>query len=123
MARGALSAPTNRRQTGWEGVIPRKGEQRMRNYELAFVVDPEVEDSSLPEIEEKVKGWVEASGGVISHVDRWGKRRLAYPIEKKNEGYYFILQLELPPRAGVEIEREMRLSEQILRYMITSVDE
>lgn len=92
----------------------------MRNYELAYVVDPEVEDSSLPEIEEKVKGWVEASGGVISHVDRWGKKRLAYPIQKKNEGFYFILQLELPPQAGVEIEREMRLNEQILRYMITS---
>lgn len=92
----------------------------MRNYELAFVVDPEVEDSSLPEIEEKVKGWVEASGGAISNVDRWGKRRLAYPIKKKNEGYYFIFKLELPPQAGVEIEREMRLNEQILRYMITS---
>ena len=92
----------------------------MRNYELAFVVDPEVEDSSLPELEEKVKGWVEASGGAISNVDRWGKRRLAYPIQKKNEGYYFILQLELPSQAGVEIEREMRLNEQILRYMITS---
>ena len=94
----------------------------MRNYELAFVVDPEVEDSSLPEIEEKVKGWVEATGGVISNVDRWGKRRLAYPIQKKNEGYYFILQLELPPQAGVEIEREMRLNEQILRYMITATE-
>jgi small subunit ribosomal protein S6 len=94
----------------------------MRNYELAFVVDPEVEDSSLPEIEEKVKGWVEASGGAISNVDRWGKRRLAYPIQKKNEGYYFILQLVLPPQAGVEIEREMRLNEQILRYLITSTE-
>lgn len=94
----------------------------MRNYELAFIVDPEVEDNSLPEIEEKVKGWVEASGGVISNVDRWGKRRLAYPIQKKNNGYYFILQLELPQQAGVEIEHEMRLNEQILRYMITSTE-
>lgn len=92
----------------------------MRNYELALIVDPEVEENSLPEIEDKVKTWVEASGGVISHVDRWGKRRLAYPIQKKNEGYYFILQIELPPQAGVEIEREMRINEQILRYMITS---
>lgn len=95
----------------------------MRNYELALIVDPEVEENSLPEIEDKVKKWVEASGGVISNVDRWGKRRLAYPIQKKNEGYYFILQIEMPPQAGVEIERELRINEQILRYMITSREE
>ena len=94
----------------------------MRNYELAYIVDPEVEEKALPEIEDKVKGWVEATGGVISNVDRWGKRRLAYPIQKKKEGYYFILQLELPLQAGVEIEREMRLNEQILRYMITTTE-
>lgn len=92
----------------------------MRNYELALIVDPEVEENSLPELEDKVKKWVEASGGVISNIDRWGKRRLAYPIQKKNEGYYFIIQIEMPPQAGVEIEREMRINEQILRYMITS---
>lgn len=94
----------------------------MRSYELAYVVDPEVEDQSLNEIEEKVKGWIEASGGAISNVDRWGKRRLAYPIQKKNEGYYFIIQLEMPTSASGEIEREMRLNEHILRYMITSVE-
>jgi small subunit ribosomal protein S6 len=94
----------------------------MRNYELAYVVDPEVEDQSLTEIEEKVKGWIEASGGAIANVDRWGKRRLAYPIQKKNEGYYFILQLEMPSTANVEIERELRLNEHILRFLITSVE-
>lgn len=94
----------------------------MRSYELAYVVDPEVEDQSLNEIEEKVKGWIDASGGAISNVDRWGKRRLAYPIQKKNEGYYFIIQLEMPTSASGEIEREMRLNEHILRYMITSVE-
>jgi small subunit ribosomal protein S6 len=94
----------------------------MRNYELAYIIDSELDEQSITAVEERVKGWIEAAGGTISNVDRWGKRRLAYPIQKRNEGYYYFVQIEMATDAGVMIERELRLSEQILRFMITSQD-
>jgi len=92
----------------------------MRNYELAYIIDSELDEQSITEVEEKVKGWIEAAGGTIANIDRWGKRRLAYPIQKRNEGYFYFIQIEMPPTAGIIIERDLRLSEQILRFIITS---
>lgn len=91
----------------------------MRNYELAYIADPDLDEQSLSTLEEKVRGWVEAAGGVIAKVDRWGKRRLAYPIKKRSDGVYTIISAQLPPKASVPLERDLRLSEQILRFMIT----
>ncbi len=91
----------------------------MRNYELAYIADPDLDEQALTALEDKVKGWIEAGGGQIVKVDRWGKRRFAYPIKKRVEGFYFIVDAQLPPQASVPIERDLRLSEQVLRYMIT----
>ncbi|NIS82137.1 MAG: 30S ribosomal protein S6 [Anaerolineales bacterium] len=91
----------------------------MRNYELAYIAHPELDDEALAALEEKVSGWIEAAGGKLGKIDRWGKRRLAYPISKQTDGYYFIMNLEMPPQAGTVVERDIRLNEQILRYMIT----
>ena len=95
----------------------------MRNYELAYIAHPELDEEALKALEEKVVGWVEAAGGKSAKIDHWGKRKLAYPIQKQTDGFYLFLQLELPPQAGVVIERDLRLSEQILRYMITLQDD
>ena len=91
----------------------------MRNYELAYIVDPELEEQAITDLEERVKGWIEAAGGKLAEINRWGKRRLAYPIKKKTDGYYFFMAIEMPPQAGALIERDLRLSEHILRFMIT----
>jgi len=89
----------------------------MRNYELAYIADPEMNDQALAELEERVKGWIEAADGTVTKVDRWGRRRLAYPINKQNDGYYYFMQVEMPPQAGIIVERDLRLSEQVLRFM------
>ncbi len=91
----------------------------MRNYELAYILDPELDDESVATVEDRVKGWIESAGGKITNIDNWGKRRLANPIKKHNEGYYYFVQIEMPPQAGILIERDLRLSEQILRFMIS----
>jgi small subunit ribosomal protein S6 len=91
----------------------------MRNYELAYIIDSEIDEQSVAAVEERVKGWIEAAGGTIKNVDSWGKRRLAYPIQNRNEGFYYFVQIEMPPQAGVLLERDLRLSEQILRFMIS----
>lgn len=90
----------------------------MRNYEVAYITDPDLDEASLTALEEKVKGWIEAAGGRIVKVDRWGKRRLAYPIKKRLDGYYYFFHAALPPQASAPLERDLRLSEQILRFMI-----
>lgn len=94
----------------------------MRKYELAYIADPELDEQSLASLEEKIVAWIQAAGGQVDKTDRWGKRRLAYPIKKRTDGIYVILSLQLPPRGGLAIERELRLSEQVLRYMITSLE-
>ncbi len=91
----------------------------MRNYELAYIADPELNDQALAELEERIKGWIEAADGTVTKVDRWGRRRLAYPINKKNDGFYFFMQVEMPPQAGIIVERDLRLSEQVLRFMFS----
>lgn len=91
----------------------------MRNYEVAFIADPDLDEEGLTALEERVKSWVEAGQGRTIKVDRWGKRRFAYPIGRRNEGYYVFIQAEMPPAAGLAIERDLRLTEQVLRFLIT----
>ena len=95
----------------------------MRNYEIACIADPDLDEQALNALEEKVKGWVEASGGKTLKVDHWGKRRLAYSIKKRNDGVYVFLQVEMPSQAGATIERNLRLTEQVLRFMITAQEQ
>ena len=92
----------------------------MRNYEVAYIADPELDEASRTDLETRVKGWIEAAGGTVVSVDHWDKRRLAYPIMKKTDGYYVFIQTEMPPTAGREIERDLTINEQILRFMITA---
>jgi small subunit ribosomal protein S6 len=93
----------------------------MRKYELVYIADPELDTEGLSALEEKIKGWIEGAGGKAINFDSWGKRRLAYPIKKRNDGFYVIVEIEMPPDAGVIVEKDLRLNEKILRYMITSL--
>lgn len=94
----------------------------MRNYEIAYIADPDLDEQGLTALEDKVKGWLEAAGAKISKVDHWGKRRMAYEIDDHHDGVYTFVYAEMPPSAGVDVERDLRLSEQVLRYMIILQD-
>ncbi len=94
----------------------------MRNYEIAYIADAELDSEALEELEGKVKAWIEAAGGKPGKVDSWGKQKFAYPIQKKNEGFYNFIEAEMPPQAPAAVERDMRLNEQILRFMVTAVE-
>jgi small subunit ribosomal protein S6 len=92
----------------------------MRKYEMAYIADPDLDADGLSALEDKVKGWIEAAGGKVVNVDSWGKRRLSYPVKKRNEGFYVFVETEMPPDAGAALEKDLGLNEQILRYMISS---
>ena len=91
----------------------------MRQYEVAYIAHPDLDQEALTALEEKVKSWIETAGGEVLEIDRWGKKRLAYAIEKRSDGFYFFVKANMPPQAGMSIERELGLNEQILRSMIT----
>ena len=92
----------------------------MRTYEVAYIADPEMDEQSLAELEERVKGWIEAEDGKTIGVDRWGRRRQAYQINKQSEGVYVFVKAEMPAHAGQVIERNLQLNEQVLRFLITA---
>jgi len=94
----------------------------MREYELIFIVHPDLEEAATNEVVERVQGWITEAGGKINKVDHWGKRRLAYPIRKQNEGQYFFLLVEMNPISVADIERSLRLLEPVMRFLITAVE-
>ncbi len=95
----------------------------MANYELMQVVDPFLEDAEHQAMLEKTQEQIKRRGGNITNVDPWGKRRLAYPINKKMEGYYALITFEgtMDGAAITEIERVLRLDEKVMRVMVTRV--
>lgn len=94
----------------------------MPQYEIAFIVHPEVDENGVAELAEKVQGWVAAGGGTVEKAERQGKKRLAYPIRKQREGHYVLLLTAMNAKGPLEIERNLRLTEQVMRFMITKVE-
>ena len=95
----------------------------MRNYEFTFIAHPDVEDEGLTGVTEKVSQFITEGGGQIANVDHWGKRRLAYPIQKQREGYYVLMQVQLDPESIVELERRLKLTEEVIRYLLVRVED
>ena len=91
----------------------------MNKYELALVVNAKIEDDVRTATVEKAKEYITRFGGQISDVDDWGKKKLAYDIQKMSEGYYYFIKVDAEPTLAVELENELRLrNETVLRYLI-----
>ena len=91
----------------------------MNQYEVLYIIVPELDEEATRASIEKFKGIVESNAGEIVSVDEWGKRRLAYAIDYKTEGYYVLMSFNSAPEFPKELERNMKNDEQILRYMVT----
>lgn len=94
----------------------------MRDYEVVFIVHPDLEEAAFKEVVDRVAGWVTADGGTVNKIDVWGKKTLAYPIRKKTEGQYVLVKASIPPEKTTTLERNMRLTEPIMRFLVTSRD-
>jgi len=90
----------------------------MREYEMVFIVRPDLDEDAFNEVVEKVKSWISEPGGQVTNVDLWGKRRLAYPIRKQVEGQYVLMSINMSPAIGSELERNLRLMDPVIRYLI-----
>ncbi len=95
----------------------------MNKYELCVVISAKIEDDARADVLERVKALIERAGGTISDIDEWGKKRLAYEIQKMNEGYYYVIHFEAEPTAPRQIEDRLRIVDDILRFLCVSMEE
>jgi small subunit ribosomal protein S6 len=95
----------------------------MRDYELTLIVRSDIEEPDLTAVIDRVKSLISDNGGEVSRLDMWGTRRLAYPIKQVREGQYVFMVTQLPPQALVEVDRGIKLIEDILRHLFVRVDE
>ncbi|SDD60890.1 30S ribosomal protein S6 [Glycomyces harbinensis] len=90
----------------------------MRHYEVMVILEPNLEESQVsPTLDKFLKG-VKDAGGAVDKIDVWGRRRLAYEINKSNEGVYAVVDLQSEPGPVAEMDRQMRLSESVLRAKV-----
>lgn len=94
----------------------------MSKYELAVVVSAKLEDDARAEVIEKVKALVTRFGGNITDVDEWGKKRLAYEIQKMKEAYYYFIQFDGDSVCPNEVEAHVRIMEPVIRYLCVKVE-
>ena len=92
----------------------------MREYEIIYIVHPDLEDSAFEEVVERVQSWITSDGGEVVKTEDWGKRKLAYLIRKQSEGHYIKLDATLAPSSINDLERNFRILESILRFIIVA---
>lgn len=98
-------------------------DQVTRNYELTFIVKPDVDATNLTTVLDRVKDVITAEGGSIVKVDQWGMRRLMYPIRKYREGQYVFELVQLEANSVSRIEARLRLMEDVVRYLLVRADD
>ena len=94
----------------------------MNKYELALVVSAKIEDDARAQVVDKAKAVIEKAGGTVTDVEEWGKKRLAYEIQKMKEGYYYFIQFDGNTDSPAQIEANVRIMESVIRYLCVRKD-
>ena len=96
----------------------------MNRYELTYIIDAALEETARKELIEKISGLIVANGGEVEKVDEtWGKRRLAYAINYKTEGWYVLVTMKAPTDLPRELERNLQINENVIRYLVVKLEE
>ena len=96
-------------------------DKQVRDYELVLLISPEVADEALDTTLDSISQFITEKGGIISSTERWGKRRLAYPIGHFREGNYVLTQFKLPPPRSKDLEANLHIFEEVLRHMLIKI--
>lgn len=97
-------------------------DSELRNYELVLIISPELGDEAIEATLDNISKSVTESGGTVADVERWGKRKLAYPLKHFMEGNYVLTQLKMSPASGKQLEANLRISEDVLRHLLIKSD-
>ncbi len=95
----------------------------MPQYELVTILSPQIGEDDVPAAVDRINSYIANRGGEVSNVDRWGRRRLAYPIKRFTEGTYVVTELTLPTTGVAELDANLRISEEVIRHLIVRKDE
>jgi len=97
----------------------------LRDYELMVVVDPNLDESGVEALNNRITNLITQRGGAVDSVESgppWGRRRLAYPISRYRDGFYVLSRLRLPPGVVTEVERQLKLTESVIRHLLVRAD-
>jgi len=97
-------------------------DRKLRDYELVVIISPEAEDEAIESVVNRVSRFITENGGTVSNIDRWGKRKLAYPIKHFMEGSYVLARFALKPKLSKELEASLQISEEVLRHLLTRLN-
>ncbi len=92
----------------------------MREYELMFIVHPDLDETAFNDVVTRVSGWISENGGEISKTEVWGKRTMAYQIRKQKEGQYVLMHTKMPGTVGATLERNLRFLEPVMRFLLVA---
>ena len=95
----------------------------MNKYELALVVSAKIEDDARAAVVAKAQEYITRAGGVVSEVEEWGKKKLAYEIQKSSEGFYYFIQFEAESNVPATVEQDVRIMDNVLRFLCVRKDE
>jgi small subunit ribosomal protein S6 len=95
----------------------------LREYELVTIWNPDLSDDGIAGAVERLAAAIAARGGEVTDTNTWGRRRLAYYINKHAEGVYVVMQLKLPPTRAIELESQLRINEDVMRFLLVRKDE
>ncbi len=95
----------------------------MNKYELVLVVNAKIEDDARVATVEKVKEYITSFGGTVTNVDEWGKKRLAYEVQKMKDAFYYFIHFDAESTVPVEIENRIRIMDNVIRYLCVRQDE
>ena len=94
----------------------------MNKYELALVISAKLDDETRTAVLDRAKDYIARHNGTVGETEEWGKRRLAYEIEKQTEAYYYFIQFDAASDTPAEIERRIRIMEPVIRYLCVKQD-
>jgi len=95
----------------------------VRDYELMVVLNPELDEAGVEATTERLTTQINGRGGEVVDIQKWGRRRLAYPIDKLRDGFYAVAKLKLSPEAADPLDRALRLNESVIRHLLVRLDE
>ena len=102
---------------------PKGGRIRMNKYELALVVSAKIEDDARAAVVAKAQEYVTRAGGAISEVEEWGKKKLAYEVQKQTEGFYYFIHFDAESNVPALVEQDVRIMDNVLRFLCVRKDE
>ncbi len=98
--------------------VLKAGDKQLHDYELVVIISPEVVEEKFEATIDNISQLITGRGGIVSDVERWGKRKLAYPIKHFVEGNYVLTHFKLKPSLGKEVETRLQISEEVLRHLL-----